>query len=107
MALGLVADAPLDLDAVGHVAADEEELLLGHRPNAGPPQRHDMPVLVDVAALEIALSPVPSCGPHLVPDGIEVSGIDERPGIAADELVRAITENLFEARADADEIALT
>ena len=44
----------LQLDALGHVAADEEVLLLGLRPHADPGERHDLPVLAHVAAVEIA-----------------------------------------------------
>ena len=62
------------LHALGHVAADEEVLLVGLRPHAAPGERHDAPVLVHVAAIEIAHGAAHGAQAHLVARVVEVSG---------------------------------
>src|SRR3546814_2879590 len=63
--------------ALGHVAADEEMLLFGFRPDAGPVQRHHVAVTMHVVAVEIAHQPAASRQPHFVAGFLQVVGMDE------------------------------
>ena len=59
-----LAKLAFEQDPLAHVAADEEILVIGLRPDAGPGQRHRVAVLVHIAAFEVARVPAAPGVPH-------------------------------------------
>src|SRR5437868_10295094 len=81
-------------------------LLLAGRPHAGPRQRNDSAIAVDVAALEVSHQTATAREAHLLTRTVEILGVEEIGGAAPDQLLGAIAEYRQRARADAQEIAL-
>jgi hypothetical protein len=95
----LAATQPsLGLPEFGDVAPDEKVLLLRLRPDTGPAQGHDPPMLVDVAAIEIAGQPAAPRLPHLIARTLQVLGIKEVGRTVADHLVGVVAEGRLRAR---------
>jgi hypothetical protein len=92
--------------ALAHVAADEEVLVVGLGPDAGPGERHDLAVLVHVARLEIAHRVAAARQPHLVARPLEIVGIEVLRGVPADEVFGLVAEERAHARAYLDDVAL-
>ena len=95
----------LGLLALGHVPADEEVTLDRFRPSSHPRERHDAAVLVNVARFEIAHDLTATRHAHLRSGRIEIVGMDEFNGAAADHLSRLEPQNCGRARADLNEVA--
>ncbi len=92
--------------ALGHVAADEEVLLLRLGPCAHPGQGHDVAFLVHIAAIEVAHAAAVPRQSHLRPRPLEIGRIDEVGGAAPDHLLGLVAEDRPRARADPHEFAL-
>src|SRR5690606_28221153 len=80
-------------DALGHVAAYEIVPLLRLGPDAGPAQRHDVAVLVDIPAVDVARELAAPGETHFVSGVFEVLVIDVGRGAAADHFLGPVTED--------------
>ena len=100
-----LAQLLLELGALSHVAADEEVLLIRLRPDAAPRERNRMPVLVDVAAIEIAHHPAAARSAHLMTRVVEVLVIDELRTALPDHLLGASIRGWAATRACLQDIA--
>ena len=78
---------------LGHVAANEEVLLLRLRPHTHPGERDRPAGLADVAALEVADHAAAPRHSHLPTGVVQIVGIDELAGRAADHLLGLVTED--------------
>ena len=99
-----LAQLLLQLDALRHVATDEEVLLVGLRPDTCPAERNDTTVLVDVTTVEVARELAAAREPHFVARILKIIGIEKLSGAAADHLMGSITEDGLAARAHLHEI---
>ncbi len=103
--LGL-AQLLLQRDAFRHVAADEEIALLQLEPRPAQGERHDAVVTVHIAAVEVSRGAALARRPYFLAGPLKVARMHERGTVAADHLLRTITEDRLGARADVDDGAL-
>ena len=90
---------------LGHVAADEDVLLRDVGPHAGPGERHETAVVVDIARLEGALGAAAAHLPHVLAGVRQVFRVDEFDGAPADHLLRLEAQDVRRARADLEEFS--
>ena len=88
------------------VPADEEMPPHRLRPVSHPGQRHRVPVLVEVAGLEIAHLPAAPRQPHFVARAVEIVGMDEFDRGVPDHFRGLIAQDGHRAGADLDEGSL-
>src|SRR3990170_6203573 len=92
--------------AFGHVAADEEMPPDRLRPGAHPRQRHDPPVLVNVARIEAPRTLSATGCAQFRAGALEIIVVDEFGRVAADHLIRRISEDALRTLAYLNQKAL-
>jgi hypothetical protein len=87
------------------IAADEKMLVFRFRLDPGPSKGYNPAFLVAITGLEIADEPIAASRPHLCPGALEIIGVNELGGAAADQFFGRKAQDRDAARVHANEFS--